>query len=82
MTTVVREHLVLLQSRRLSRKAVVNSLQHRLRDAKREIAPFVARVTLPNHKHTRLMLEEFANFIRAEVPHLCYLDDRVVTLGG
>jgi hypothetical protein len=40
----------------------VDSLQDRLWNTQSEIAPFVARVPVSNHEHTRLVLKELADF--------------------
>src|SRR5258708_23382031 len=82
VTAIDRKHSTLLKACGFGRKTVVDSLQDRLWNAKSEIAPFVARVPVSDHEHTRLMLEKLADLIWAYVPHLRDLDDRVVTLRG
>jgi hypothetical protein len=81
VSAINREHLTLLEVRGLGCKAIVDSLQDRLWNAKSEVAPFAAWVPVSDCKYTGLMLKDLAPY-RAQVPHLRDLDDRVVTLGG
>jgi hypothetical protein len=81
MTAVDREHLRLLNAHRFRRETVVNSLQDGLWDPKRQIAPLVAWVAIPDDEHIRFVLEDLADLVRAKVPHLRNLSDRIVTLG-
>jgi len=58
----------------------MNTFEHRVRNPQRNIAPLVARTSFSNHKHTRLILEKFANFISAQIPHLSDFRNGVVPL--
>jgi hypothetical protein len=40
----------------------------------------MARTSLPDHKHTRLILEKFTNLITAQIPHLSDFRNGVVPL--
>jgi hypothetical protein len=82
MTAIDCQHSKLLEVRGFGRKTGVDALKDRLWNAKSEVAPFVSRAPIPDHKHTGFILEEFTNLVRAQVPHLCDLNDRIVTLGG
>jgi len=49
--------------------------------AKREVAPLVTRITIPEDQHAWFMFEDLADLVRAQMSHFCDLDDRVVALG-
>jgi hypothetical protein len=42
----------------------------------------VSRIRIANYKDARFSLEDFTNLVRAQMPHLSYFDDRIVTLSG
>jgi hypothetical protein len=58
----------------------MNAFEHRLWNAKSKVAPFVARSSVSNYKHTRLILEKLANLISAQIPHLSDFRNGVMPL--
>ncbi len=48
---------------------MVNAFEHGARNPQRNIPSLVARTSFSEDKHTRLILEKFANFVRTQVPH-------------
>lgn len=59
---------------------MMNAFEHGARNPQRNIPPLVARTSFSEHKHTRLILEEFANFVRTQVPHFGDFRNGVVPL--
>jgi len=49
---------------------MMNPFEHGLGNPQRNITSLVAGVAFSNHKHTRFILKELANLIRAQAPHL------------
>jgi hypothetical protein len=61
-------------------KPVVYAEQDGVWDTEGEVAPLVTWTTIPEDQHAWFMLEDLADFVRAQMPHFCDLDDRVVAL--
>jgi hypothetical protein len=47
----------------------MDPFEHSLRNAQCDVPSLVARTPFSDHKHARLVLEKFANFVRTQVPH-------------
>jgi len=47
----------------------VNTFEHSLRNAQRDVPSLVALTPLSDHKHTRLVFKKLTDFITAQVPH-------------
>jgi hypothetical protein len=58
----------------------MNSFEHGLRNAQRDIPSLVAWTPLSDYKHTRLVLEKVTNFINAQTPHLGDFRNGIVPL--
>ena len=59
---------------------MVNAFEHGARNPQRNIPSLVARTSFSEDKHTRLILEKFANFVRTQVPHFGDFRNGVVPL--
>jgi hypothetical protein len=59
----------------------MNTFQHGARNPQRNIPSLVARASFSERKHTRFILEKFANFVRTQVPHFGDFRNGVVPLG-
>jgi hypothetical protein len=59
----------------------MNTFHHGVRNPQRNISPLVTRTSISEHKDTRLILEEFANFIGTQVPHFGDFRNGIVPLG-
>ena len=59
----------------------MNTFQHGARNSQRNIPPLVAWTSFSEREYTRLILEEFANFVRTQVPHFGDFRNGVVPLG-
>jgi hypothetical protein len=49
---------------------MMNAFEHRMRNPHRNVPSLVARTSLTDHEHTRLILKKFTNLISAQIPHL------------
>ena len=58
----------------------MNAFKHGVRNPQRNIASLVARTLFSDHKHTRLILENFADLISTQIPHLSDFRNGVVPL--
>ena len=58
----------------------MNSFDHSLRNAQRNIPPLVPWTPFADHKHTRLILEKFTNFISTQIPHFSDFRNGIVPL--
>lgn len=56
----------------------MDTFKHRVRDSQGDVPPFVSRVSFPNDNHAWLILEEVANLVCAQIPHLGNFRDGVV----
>ena len=59
----------------------MNTFEHRVRNSQRNIPSLVAWTSFSEHKHTRLILEKLANFVRTQVPHFGDFRNGVVPFG-
>ena len=60
---------------------MMNAFEHGAGNSQRNIPPLVAGTSISQHKHTRLILEKLANFVRTQVPHFGDFRNGVVPLG-
>ena len=60
---------------------MMNAFEHGAGNSQRNIPSLVAWTSFSEHKHTRLILEKFANFVRTQVPHFGDFRNGVVPLG-
>jgi hypothetical protein len=60
---------------------MMNAFEHRVGNSQRNIPSLVAGTSFSEHKHTWLILEKLANFVRTQVPHFGDFRNGVVPLG-
>ena len=60
---------------------MMNAFEHGAGNSQRNIPPLIAGTSISQHKHTRLILEKLANFVRTQVPHFGDFRNGVVPLG-
>ena len=60
---------------------MMNAFEHGAGNSQRNIPPLVAGTSISQHKHTRLILEKLANFVRTQVPHFGDFRNGVVPFG-
>jgi hypothetical protein len=60
---------------------MMNAFEHGAGNSQRNIPSLVAGTSFSEHKHTRLILEKFANFVRTQVPHFGDFRNGVVPFG-
>ena len=58
----------------------MNSFDHSLRNAQRDIPSLVPWTPIADHKHTGLILEKFTNFISTQIPHFGDFRNGIVPL--
>jgi len=56
----------------------MNSFEHRLRNAQRNVPPLVAWTPFSDHENTRLIFKKLTNLISAQIPHLSDFRNGVV----
>jgi len=56
----------------------MNSLEHSLRNAQRNVPPLVAWTPFSDHENTRLIFKKLTNLISAQIPHLSDFRNGVV----
>jgi len=56
----------------------MNSFEHSLRNAQRNVPPLVAWTPFSDHENTRLIFKKLTNLISAQIPHLSDFRNGVV----
>jgi hypothetical protein len=58
----------------------MNSFDHSLRNAQRDVPSLVPWTPFADHKHSRFTLKKFTNFINAQIPHFGDFRNGIVPL--